>query len=122
MSEPLAKKRPDETKKMRSRSPERSFKTSDNILMRPFVLVVLASMLAFAPGCVLLRHKKKSAPVLPPAAAIESEFRSRWIDHRAHELKTAKPATTDADARRQAAAEFAAQYPDLIIPATPGTR
>ncbi len=86
--------------------------------MRPFVLAVLALMLAFAPGCVLFRHKKKSGPTLPPAAAIESAFRSRWIDRRAKELKTAKAGTTDAEAQRQAAAEFAVRFPDVVIPAS----
>ncbi len=64
-------------------------------------------------GCTIFHHKKAAPPEPPPSAGIETEFRDRWVDRRMHELMTANPALSEADARTAAAAEFAKQYPYL---------
>jgi hypothetical protein len=64
-------------------------------------------------GCSLLPFKKHppKPPEAPPAAAIQEEYRSRWIEKRVHELMAATPGTTDAEARRIANGEFSKQHP-----------
>jgi hypothetical protein len=75
--------------------------------------------LALASGCSFFRStpKKAAPPEPPPAAGIEAEFHERWIDRRIHELLAAGNAKTDEEAREMAAAEFAAQYPFIHLPA-----
>lgn len=85
--------------------------------MKSVVLAALALLLLSASGCALFRHKKHRQPELPPAVGIQTEFRSRWVNQRVHDLMNAKPAPTEAEARRQAEAEFAKQYPYVKIPA-----
>lgn len=89
--------------------------------MKPFVIAVLAVTFASASGCALFRHKKHGRPQLPPAAGIEAQFRGRWIDQRVHDLMTAKPPPSEAEARKKAEAEFAKQYPYVDIP-KPGAK
>lgn len=85
--------------------------------MRRLLPAALVLTLALAAGCHLFHHKKAGAPELPPAAGVEVEFRNRWIDRRVHDLTATNPAMTDAEARQQAAAEFARQYPFVSAPA-----
>ena len=80
--------------------------------MKSLVSAALVLLLTFAAGCNLFRHsKKKPAPELPPAVAVETEFRSRWMQKRVGELLGSGAAKTDAQAQALAATEFAKLYP-----------
>jgi hypothetical protein len=89
--------------------------------MRRLLPAALVLTLALAAGCNLFHHKKAVAPELPPAAGIEIEFRDRWIDRRVHDLMATNATMTDSEARQQAAAEFAKQYPYVSAPAAKPT-
>ena len=91
------------------------------MIMKRLLPCVLLGVLALTAGCHLLHRKKKAAPELPPAAGIEAEYRDRWVDHRIHDLMSANPNLTEADARKTAETEFAKQFPYVSIPATAPT-
>jgi hypothetical protein len=82
--------------------------------MKSLFAAVLVCLLTLAAGCSLFRHSKRSrAPDLPPAVAVETEYRDRWTQKRAGELLASGAAKTDAEAQAMAAAEFARQYPSI---------
>ena len=105
---------------MRSRS-ERGFSTFKPYTdtMKYFVPAILLLALTLATGCGLFhkKPKKSTVPELPPAAAIQADYRDRWVDRRAHELLAAGTAKTEDEARAMAAAEFAKQNPFINPPA-----
>ncbi len=85
--------------------------------MKSAVTAALIVLLALSAGCSLFRHgKRNQAPVLPPARAVESEYRSRWMQKRAGELLASGAARTDAEAQTMAADEFAKLYPFIGTP------
>ena len=84
--------------------------------MKSLATIFLVSLLALTTGCSLF-HRHRRAPELPPARAVESEFRARWIQKRVGELTASGAAKTDAEAQATAAEEFAKQYPYI----EPGT-
>jgi hypothetical protein len=88
--------------------------------MKYFVPATLVLTLALATGCGLLHKKEKkvATPELPPAAAIQADYRDRWVERRTHELLAAGTAKTEAEARAMAAAEFARQNPFINPPAS----
>ncbi len=80
--------------------------------MKSLFAAVLVCLLTLAAGCSLFRHSKRNrAPDLPPAVAVETEYRDRWVQKRAGELLASGAAKTDTEAQTMAAAEFARQYP-----------
>jgi hypothetical protein len=85
--------------------------------MKRLVPAALALLLALSSACSLLHHKDKRSktPELPPSAAIEAEFRDRWMAKRVHDLMIGGTVATEEEAKRIAAAEFAKQYP-LLVP------
>ncbi len=90
--------------------------------MKSLVTAALVVLLTLAAGCSLFhRHKGKQPPPLPPARAVEAEFRGRWMQKRVAELLASGAAQTDADAQTMAADEFARLYPFVgAPPAKPG--
>jgi hypothetical protein len=90
--------------------------------MKSLVPAALVLTLIFTAGCNLFRHHHKNrAPELPPATAVEAEFRDRWMQKRVPELLNSGDARTEAEARTMAAAEFARRFP-FIGSATSGAR
>jgi outer membrane lipopolysaccharide assembly protein LptE/RlpB len=89
--------------------------------MKYFAPAALVLTLTLATGCGLFHKKDKRAvtPELPPATAIQAEYRDRWVERRTHELLAAGTAKTDDEARAMAASEFAKQNPFISPPATP---
>jgi hypothetical protein len=85
--------------------------------MKRLLPAALLLPFALAAGCNLFHHRKAAAPELPPAAGIEAEFRTRWIDRRVHDLLATNATMTEAEARQLATAEFAKQYPYVAAPA-----
>jgi hypothetical protein len=114
--------RRNETKKMRSRSDHRSLNNVAAIDSMKYSVPALLFALTLASGCGLLEVKsKKSAPAeLPPAAAVEAEFRDRWVAQRTHELLAAGNVKTEDDAKAMAVAEFAKQFPFIRRPVAKG--
>jgi outer membrane lipopolysaccharide assembly protein LptE/RlpB len=88
--------------------------------MKYFVPAALVLTLTLATGCGLFHKKEKKTviPELPPAAAIQADYRDRWVERRVHELLTAGTTKTEDEARAMAATEFAKQYPLMNPPAT----
>jgi len=86
--------------------------------MKSLFTAALVVLLMFAAGCSLLHlGRRHRAPALPPAHAVETEYRGRWMQKRVGELLASGAAKTDAEAQTMAADEFAKLYP-FVGPAT----
>ena len=95
--------------------------------MKYFVPAALVLTLTLATGCFYFHRKgmketKDAAPELPPAAAIQADYRARWVDRRIHELLAAGTVKTEDEARAMAAVEFAKENPFINPPAAPARR
>jgi hypothetical protein len=75
--------------------------------------ILFAICLVAATGCRLLHHKGKqtAAPELPPATAVQVEYRDRWVDRRIHELMGSGAVKSEEEARAVAIQEFSKQHP-----------
>ncbi len=85
--------------------------------MKSLVTAALVVLLTLAAGCSLFhRHKGNQPAPLPPARAVETEYRARWMQKRVGELLASGAAKTDAEAQTMAADEFARLYPFISPP------
>lgn len=94
--------------------------------MKYFAPTTLVLALLLATGCFYFHRKGTkdatagpAVPELPPALAIQADYRDRWVDRRVHELLAAGTVKTEDEARVMATAEFAKQNPFINPPPAP---